>query len=243
MPPGPARATGPPRRPVLTRPVAAASCRHGHLRSGGTPPGFGGKPPACRSRQPRIDRWLPRPRPRRPARRPRGTGCCCSTGIPWPTGPFRAAAGELRHHHRAADERRLRLHRDAHQRAARRAARRTSRWPSTAASRRSGTSSTWSTRRTGGRRPADFRSQLSLIFEVLDALGIPRLSVAGYEADDIIATLATQAAGGRHGRADRHRRPGRAPAGQRPRHGADDPARHQRDDPVHPGRGRRPSTA
>ena len=27
--------------------------------------------------------------------------------------------------------------------------------------------------------PADFRSQLSLIFEVLDALGIPRLSVAG----------------------------------------------------------------
>jgi DNA polymerase-1 len=42
--------------------------------------------------------------------------------------------------------------------------------------------------------PADFRSQLSLIFEVLDALGVPRLSVPGYEADDIIATLATQAA-------------------------------------------------
>jgi DNA polymerase-1 len=41
--------------------------------------------------------------------------------------------------------------------------------------------------------PADFRSQLSLIFEVLDALGIPRLSVPGYEADDIIATLTTQA--------------------------------------------------
>jgi DNA polymerase-1 len=42
--------------------------------------------------------------------------------------------------------------------------------------------------------PADFRGQLSLIFEVLDALGIARLSVAGYEADDVIATLATQAA-------------------------------------------------
>ena len=41
--------------------------------------------------------------------------------------------------------------------------------------------------------PADFRSQLSLIFEVLDALGIPRLSVAGYEADDIIATLTVAA--------------------------------------------------
>ena len=41
--------------------------------------------------------------------------------------------------------------------------------------------------------PADFRGQLSLIFEVLDALGIRRLSAPGYEADDIIATLATQA--------------------------------------------------
>jgi DNA polymerase-1 len=42
--------------------------------------------------------------------------------------------------------------------------------------------------------PVDFRGQLSLIFEVLDALGVPRLSLAGYEADDLIATLATQAA-------------------------------------------------
>jgi len=41
--------------------------------------------------------------------------------------------------------------------------------------------------------PADFRSQLPLIFEVLDALGIARLSLPGYEADDIIATLAVQA--------------------------------------------------
>jgi DNA polymerase I len=41
--------------------------------------------------------------------------------------------------------------------------------------------------------PDDFRSQLSLIFEVLDALGIRRLSAPGYEADDLIATLATQA--------------------------------------------------
>ena len=41
--------------------------------------------------------------------------------------------------------------------------------------------------------PDEFRSQISLIFEVLDVLGIPWLSVAGFEADDIIATLATQA--------------------------------------------------
>src|ERR1700753_2202286 len=42
--------------------------------------------------------------------------------------------------------------------------------------------------------PEDFRSQLSLIFEVLDALVLRRLSAPGYEADDLIATLATQAA-------------------------------------------------
>ena len=41
--------------------------------------------------------------------------------------------------------------------------------------------------------PDEFRSQISLIFEVLDALRIPRLSVAGFEADDIIATLSVQA--------------------------------------------------
>jgi DNA polymerase I len=41
--------------------------------------------------------------------------------------------------------------------------------------------------------PDEFRSQIPLIFEVLDVLGIQRLSAAGYEADDIIATLATQA--------------------------------------------------
>jgi DNA polymerase-1 len=41
--------------------------------------------------------------------------------------------------------------------------------------------------------PDEFRSQLPLITETLDALGIAHLSVAGYEADDIIATLTTQA--------------------------------------------------
>jgi DNA polymerase I len=43
------------------------------------------------------------------------------------------------------------------------------------------------------RAPDEFRSQIGLIFEVLDALGIRHLSASGYEADDIIATLATQA--------------------------------------------------
>ena len=41
--------------------------------------------------------------------------------------------------------------------------------------------------------PGEFSSQLPLIEEVLDALRIPFLKKDGYEADDIIATLVTQA--------------------------------------------------
>jgi len=41
--------------------------------------------------------------------------------------------------------------------------------------------------------PAPFRGQLSLIQEVLAALRIPTVSVEGFEADDVIATLASQA--------------------------------------------------
>jgi len=41
--------------------------------------------------------------------------------------------------------------------------------------------------------PGPFRGQLSLIQEVLAALRIPTVSVEGFEADDVIATLATQA--------------------------------------------------
>lgn len=41
--------------------------------------------------------------------------------------------------------------------------------------------------------PEGFRGQVELIKEVLDALRIPHLEKEGYEADDILATLATQA--------------------------------------------------
>nr|WP_198961487.1 DNA polymerase I [Pseudonocardia sp. MH-G8] len=41
--------------------------------------------------------------------------------------------------------------------------------------------------------PDDFRGQVDLIKEVLGALNIPNFGVQGYEADDLIATLATQA--------------------------------------------------
>ncbi len=41
--------------------------------------------------------------------------------------------------------------------------------------------------------PADFRGQVSLIKEVLEALAVPIVTAEGFEADDVIATLATQA--------------------------------------------------
>jgi DNA polymerase-1 len=41
--------------------------------------------------------------------------------------------------------------------------------------------------------PEDFRGQVTLIREVLDALRIPALTAPGYEADDVIATVTTQA--------------------------------------------------
>jgi DNA polymerase-1 len=43
--------------------------------------------------------------------------------------------------------------------------------------------------------PPDFAGQVSLIREVLGALKIPALSVEGYEADDVIATLTEQSLG------------------------------------------------
>ncbi|HEV2308958.1 MAG TPA: DNA polymerase I, partial [Acidimicrobiia bacterium] len=43
--------------------------------------------------------------------------------------------------------------------------------------------------------PAVFSAQLPLVREVLDVLRIPVLTIEGVEADDVIATLATQAAG------------------------------------------------
>ncbi|YAL81941.1 DNA polymerase I [Dermacoccaceae bacterium W4C1] len=41
--------------------------------------------------------------------------------------------------------------------------------------------------------PEEFKGQVSLVREVLDALGITYVEMPGYEADDVIATLTTQA--------------------------------------------------
>ncbi|WP_074039424.1 DNA polymerase I [Dermacoccus nishinomiyaensis] len=41
--------------------------------------------------------------------------------------------------------------------------------------------------------PSEFKGQVSLVKEVLDAMGVTHLELDGYEADDILATLTTQA--------------------------------------------------
>ncbi|MFC8047272.1 DNA polymerase I [Nocardia sp. NPDC057353] len=41
--------------------------------------------------------------------------------------------------------------------------------------------------------PDEFRGQVELTKDVLDAMGIPVMAIEGYEADDVIATLTTQA--------------------------------------------------
>ena len=110
-------------------------------------------------------------------------------GLP---GVLRAAGGELLHHHRAADQRGLRLHLDADQPAARRAAHpprgRVRRRRQTF---RSEIYAEYKANRVES--PTDFRGQVSLIQEVLDALRIPVITAENYEADDVIATLTTQA--------------------------------------------------
>ncbi|MEV5378744.1 DNA polymerase I [Streptomyces nondiastaticus] len=46
---------------------------------------------------------------------------------------------------------------------------------------------------TRSKTPDDFKGQVELIGELLDAMKVPRFAVDGFEADDVIATLATQA--------------------------------------------------
>ncbi|MEV4435363.1 DNA polymerase I [Streptomyces sp. NPDC049555] len=46
---------------------------------------------------------------------------------------------------------------------------------------------------TRSKTPDDFKGQVALIGELLDAMNVPRFAVDGFEADDVIATLATEA--------------------------------------------------
>ena len=88
--------------------------------------------------------------------------------------------------------------------------------PSTGPSRRSATSGSTTYKATRDEAPDILRQQMGLVRQVVEVLRIPILEAPGFEADDIIATLATRARDrGRRG-AHRHRRPRRVPAGRGP---------------------------
>ena len=70
--------------------------------------------------------------------------------------------------------------------------------------------------------PDALRQQIDPLLAAIEALGLPLLRVEGVEADDVIGTLAVQAAPRRHRYGDRHGRQGHGPAGQR----AHNAARH-----------------
>ena len=73
--------------------------------------------------------------------------------------------------------------------------------------------------------PSEFAGQVDLIRTVLAAMDIPAVSVDGYEADDVIATLAWAGQDGRVRGAGAHRRPGLLPIGRRRLHGSISEAR------------------
>jgi DNA polymerase-1 len=71
-----------------------------------------------------------------------------------------------------------------------------------------------------GRKPTpdSLRPQFSLLKDILRAMEVPVVEKEGYEADDILGTLAEQSVRGGSGGGDHHRRPGRVaarPAGVR----------------------------
>ena len=108
-----------------------------------------------------------------------------------PTRVLRAAGGELLDEHGPEHQRRLRLHLDAHQHAARRAAdphRGGLRQVATDLPQRG-----YAEYRAGRRRRPSSRARSRWCKEVLQALRIPFVESEGYEADDLIATLTTQA--------------------------------------------------
>ena len=72
--------------------------------------------------------------------------------------------------------------------------------------------------------PGDLAEQIPWVHEACDALGVPVYTAEGFEADDVIGTLARKAAAQGFQRRDRHRRQGLLSAGRR-RHPRLQPAR------------------
>ena len=75
--------------------------------------------------------------------------------------------------------------------------------------------------------PGDLAEQVPWVHEACEAMGVPILTSEGFEADDVIGTLASEGRRARPAGGDRHRRQGLLPAGRR-RHSRLQPARRRR---------------
>ena len=80
------------------------------------------------------------------------------------------------------------------------------------------------TRRNRAAMPDDLAEQINWVHQACEAMGVPIVTAAGYEADDVIGTLAKQRGGRRVRGRDRLDRQGLLPAGRR-RHPRLRPAR------------------
>ena len=109
---------------------------------------------------------------------------------------------------------------------------------------RSATRCSRTTRPAGPQTPWLLPPQFDMIREVMDALAIPVIEAPGFEADDVIATLATEAAERELRGRDRHRGPRQLPARAGPAHpGALQQARRERLLALRRGRHRRAHAA
>ena len=86
-------------------------------------------------------------------------------------------------------------------------------------------------------RPDLLKQQWPALRPLVEAFGYRNISVEGFEADDVIASLVAPGPGAPHPRDGRHRRPRRLPAGRRRRADHDHLARHHRHEGLRP-RGR-----
>ncbi len=127
---------------------------------------------------------------------PTARACCSSTAIRWPTAPSSRSRWRTSPPPPASTPTPSTASPRCWSTCSATSSRPTSRSPSTSRARRSASRSTPSTRRSATRRPRSSAAQLPLIEQVLTAFGITFLKKEGYEADDIIATLTTQAVAG-----------------------------------------------
>ena len=183
---------------------------------------------------PAVPLLPPPPRPRK-AHRP---GCSCSTVTPWPTAPSSRCRWRTSRPRPGSTPTRSTASPRCSSTCCATSSRPTSRWPSTSPGQTFRAEQYAEYKANRAKSPDEFQGQVSLIKEVLNALRVPFIEKVGFEADDIIGTLATQAMADDFEVLICSRRPRLLPAGQRPHHRHLPDARRLGDEADDPGGGR-----